>query len=52
MSQVYDVIITGAGPVGFFLACELDLARASVLVLERDLQPKSPWKIESLGAEA
>jgi 2-polyprenyl-6-methoxyphenol hydroxylase-like FAD-dependent oxidoreductase len=31
----YDVIISGAGPVGLFLACELSLARCSVLILEK-----------------
>jgi len=30
---VYDVIISGAGPVGLFLACELALAKCSVLVV-------------------
>ncbi|XXR75446.1 FAD-dependent monooxygenase [Sorangium sp. So ce394] len=38
----YDVIIAGAGPVGLFLACELGLAGASVLVLERDTTAASP----------
>jgi 2-polyprenyl-6-methoxyphenol hydroxylase-like FAD-dependent oxidoreductase len=33
--SVYDVIISGAGPVGLFLACELALAHCSVLVLEK-----------------
>ena len=49
MSKVYDVIIAGGGPVGLFLACELGLARASVLVLERDLKHDKPWQIEPLG---
>ena len=49
MSKLYDVIIAGAGPVGLFLACELGLARASVLVLERDIQPDSAWKVNPLG---
>jgi 2-polyprenyl-6-methoxyphenol hydroxylase-like FAD-dependent oxidoreductase len=31
---IYDVIISGAGPVGLFLACELALAKCSVLVLD------------------
>jgi choline dehydrogenase-like flavoprotein len=31
----YDVAIVGGGPVGLMLACELQLAGASVLVLER-----------------
>ncbi|HEX4285647.1 MAG TPA: FAD-dependent monooxygenase, partial [Terracidiphilus sp.] len=30
----YDVIIAGGGPVGLFLAGELRLAGASVLLLE------------------
>ena len=33
--MTYDVIIAGAGPVGLFLACELRLAKLSVLVLEQ-----------------
>jgi 2-polyprenyl-6-methoxyphenol hydroxylase-like FAD-dependent oxidoreductase len=41
---VYDVIIAGAGPVGLFLACELRLAKLSVLVLERLQDPHSPLK--------
>ncbi|GAA4616291.1 FAD-dependent monooxygenase [Actinoallomurus liliacearum] len=39
----------GAGPVGLFLACELGLAGCSVLVLERDPEPHSPWKANPLG---
>lgn len=50
MSKLYDVIIAGAGPVGLFLACELGLAGVSVLVLERDSNPQSPWKDNPLGA--
>jgi 2-polyprenyl-6-methoxyphenol hydroxylase-like FAD-dependent oxidoreductase len=49
MSKLYDVIIAGAGPIGLFLACELGLARVSVLVLERDIKPESAWKAEPLG---
>lgn len=41
---VYDVIISGAGPVGLFLACELALAKCSVLVLEKAENPHSPLK--------
>jgi 2-polyprenyl-6-methoxyphenol hydroxylase-like FAD-dependent oxidoreductase len=41
---VYDVIIAGAGPVGLFLACELRLAKVSVLVLEQLADPHSPLK--------
>lgn len=40
----YDVIISGAGPVGLFLACELALARCSVLILEKTKNPYSPLK--------
>jgi 2-polyprenyl-6-methoxyphenol hydroxylase-like FAD-dependent oxidoreductase len=42
--MVYDVIIAGAGPVGLFLACELRLAKLSVLVLEQLEDPSSPLK--------
>lgn len=41
---IYDVIISGAGPVGLFLACELVLAKCSVLILEKAEHPKSPLK--------
>lgn len=41
---VYDVIISGAGPVGLFLACELALAKCSVLILEKAESPDSPLK--------
>ncbi|WP_143305629.1 FAD-dependent monooxygenase [Chitinophaga vietnamensis] len=40
----YDVIISGAGPVGLFLACELALAQCTVLILEKAEQPQSPLK--------
>ena len=39
-----DVIISGAGPVGLFLACELALANCSVLILEKAEDPHSPLK--------
>lgn len=42
--SLYDVIISGAGPVGLFLACELALAQCSVLVLEKAENPHSPLK--------
>ncbi|MEJ0103815.1 MAG: FAD-dependent monooxygenase [Bacteroidota bacterium] len=42
--SIYDVIISGAGPVGLFLACELALAKCSVLVLEKTENPHSPLK--------
>lgn len=37
-----DVIISGAGPVGLFLACELALAGCSVRVLEKTTNPHLP----------
>ena len=40
----YDVIVSGAGPVGLFLACELALAKCSVLILEKAENPHSPLK--------
>lgn len=43
-SPEYDVIVSGAGPVGLFLACELALARCSVLILEKAESPASPLK--------
>ncbi|WNV85635.1 FAD-dependent oxidoreductase [Umezawaea sp. Da 62-37] len=46
---MHDVVIVGAGPVGLFLACELGLAGCSVLVLEREPEPGSPWKALPLG---
>jgi 2-polyprenyl-6-methoxyphenol hydroxylase-like FAD-dependent oxidoreductase len=42
--MVHDVIIAGAGPVGLLLACELGLAKRSVLVLEQAADPQSPLK--------
>jgi 2-polyprenyl-6-methoxyphenol hydroxylase-like FAD-dependent oxidoreductase len=46
---VHDVVIVGAGPVGLFLACELGLAGCSVLVLEREPEPHTPWRAHPLG---
>ncbi|MFJ6051447.1 FAD-dependent oxidoreductase [Streptomyces sp. NPDC092307] len=46
---MHDVVIVGAGPVGLFLACELGLAGCSVLVLERETEPGSPWRAAPLG---
>jgi 2-polyprenyl-6-methoxyphenol hydroxylase-like FAD-dependent oxidoreductase len=53
--SIYDVIISGAGPVGLFLACELALAKCSVLVLEKAENPYSllkqlPFGIRGLSA--
>ncbi len=46
---MYDVIIAGAGPVGLFLACELRLQQASVLVLEQMADPHTPLKQMPFG---
>jgi len=43
-NTIHDVIISGAGPVGLFLACELALAQCSVLILEKAEDPHSPLK--------
>lgn len=40
----FDVIISGAGAVGLFLASELALVGCSVLVLEKSANPQSPLK--------
>src|SRR6202789_1701000 len=40
----HDVIISGAGPVGLFLACELALAKCTVLILEKAENSHSPLK--------
>jgi 2-polyprenyl-6-methoxyphenol hydroxylase-like FAD-dependent oxidoreductase len=42
--SIHDVIVAGAGPVGLFLACELALAKCSVLLLEKATDPHSPLK--------
>jgi 2-polyprenyl-6-methoxyphenol hydroxylase-like FAD-dependent oxidoreductase len=46
---MHDVVIAGAGPVGLLLACELGLRGCSVLVLEREPDPGSPWRAAPLG---
>jgi 2-polyprenyl-6-methoxyphenol hydroxylase-like FAD-dependent oxidoreductase len=45
----YDVIISGAGPTGLMLACELRLHGVSVLVLERLAEPDQTIKAGSLN---
>jgi 2-polyprenyl-6-methoxyphenol hydroxylase-like FAD-dependent oxidoreductase len=52
---IHDAIISGAGPVGLFLACELALAKCSVLILEKAENPHSllkqlPFGIRGLSA--
>ncbi|CAK7204801.1 hypothetical protein SEUCBS139899_007563 [Sporothrix eucalyptigena] len=49
MPKTYDVIVAGAGPIGLFLAGELALAGASVLVLERETVRDGPLKAAPLG---
>jgi 2-polyprenyl-6-methoxyphenol hydroxylase-like FAD-dependent oxidoreductase len=54
-NSIYDVIISGAGPVGLFLACELALAKCTVLILEKAEDPHSvlkqmPFGIRGLSA--
>jgi 2-polyprenyl-6-methoxyphenol hydroxylase-like FAD-dependent oxidoreductase len=49
MQASHDVIISGAGPVGLFLSCELALAGCSVLVLEKAADADSPFKQAPFG---
>ena len=35
LSNEFDVVVVGAGPVGLWVACELALAKVKVAVLER-----------------
>jgi 2-polyprenyl-6-methoxyphenol hydroxylase-like FAD-dependent oxidoreductase len=39
LSNEFDVLVVGAGPVGLWVACELALARVKVAVLERRAEP-------------
>ncbi|TDV46049.1 FAD-dependent monooxygenase [Actinophytocola oryzae] len=48
----YDVIISGAGPTGLMLACELRLHDVSVLVLERLPEPDLTVKAGSVNVPA
>src|SRR5277367_4730928 len=47
--SIHDVIISGAGPVGLFLGCELALAKCSVLILEKAENPHSALKRVPFG---
>lgn len=48
--MIYDVVIAGGGPVGLFLAHELCLAGASVLVLEKNDGSATALKSGWMGA--
>lgn len=48
--MTYDVVVAGGGPVGSFLACELSLAGASVLLLEKNENATTPLKTGWMGA--
>jgi 2-polyprenyl-6-methoxyphenol hydroxylase-like FAD-dependent oxidoreductase len=39
MSNEFDVVVVGGGPVGLWFACELALAKVNVAVLERRAEP-------------
>lgn len=49
MEGIPDVIIAGAGAIGLFVACELAMKDISVLILEREAAPVTPWKHNLLG---
>jgi 2-polyprenyl-6-methoxyphenol hydroxylase-like FAD-dependent oxidoreductase len=49
-TMTYDVLIAGGGPVGLFLACELRIAGASVLLLEKNQNSSTPLKSGWMGA--
>ena len=54
-TTAYDVLIAGAGPVGLMLACELALAKCSVLIVEKEAESQSilkqvPFGIRGLNA--
>src|SRR4051812_23059092 len=48
-SRHRDVVIAGGGPVGLALACELAVARVSVVVLERLLAIDPTIKAGAIG---
>ncbi|MGW2160843.1 FAD-dependent monooxygenase [Nonomuraea sp. NPDC001699] len=49
--MMFDVIVVGGGPAGLFLACELRLAGARPLVLERRPEPDLSDKAHGLAGQ-
>lgn len=49
MDRNPEVIIAGAGAIGLLVACELAMKDVSVLILEREAAPITPWKHNLLG---
>jgi 2-polyprenyl-6-methoxyphenol hydroxylase-like FAD-dependent oxidoreductase len=52
LQQFYDVVISGAGPVGLMLAGELRRGGASVAVIERLSKPSQQIKAGSVGPQS
>lgn len=48
---MFEVVIVGGGPVGLFLACELKLAGADPVVLERLRSPNQADKAHGLTGQ-
>ncbi|MFI5775502.1 FAD-dependent monooxygenase [Nocardia sp. NPDC051570] len=52
MTETFDVVVAGAGPVGLMLACELRLAGVDVLVVERLREPDQTLKAGGINVSA